>query len=63
MWNAETSFMESRNSDGSWAGEDEGWTEGDHWAYSLDVMVNLFFLGFFMGFSLRTMGNSMMCQG
>ncbi|OWZ72964.1 hypothetical protein AYX14_01548 [Cryptococcus neoformans] len=38
MWNAETSFMESRNSDGSWAGEDEGWTEGDHWAYSLDVM-------------------------
>lgn len=35
--------MESRNSDGSWAGEDEGWTEGDHWAYSLDVMVNLFF--------------------
>nr|KIR88126.1 alpha-1,2-mannosidase [Cryptococcus tetragattii IND107] len=38
MWNAETGFMESRNSDGSWAGEDEGWTEGDHWAYSLDVM-------------------------
>ncbi|KIR34315.1 alpha-1,2-mannosidase [Cryptococcus deuterogattii MMRL2647] len=36
MWNAETGFMESRNSDGSWAGEDEGWTEGDHWAYSLD---------------------------
>ncbi|KAE8539215.1 hypothetical protein D1P53_004311 [Cryptococcus gattii VGV] len=28
MWNAETGFMESRNSDGSWAGEDEGWTEG-----------------------------------
>lgn len=38
MWNAEKGFMESRNSDGSWAGEDEGWTEGDHWAYSLDVM-------------------------
>jgi len=31
--------MEARNSDGSWAGEDAGWTEGDHWAYSLDVMV------------------------
>jgi len=32
--------MEARNSDGSWAGEDVGWTEGDHWAYSLDVMVS-----------------------
>jgi hypothetical protein len=31
--------MEARNSDGSWAGEEAGWTEGDHWAYSLDVMV------------------------
>lgn len=44
--------MESRNSDGSWAGEDEGWTEGDHWAYSLDVMASLcshYFLSFFKG--------------
>lgn len=52
MWNAETGFMESRNSDGSWAGEDEGWTEGDHWAYSLDVMASLcshYFLSFFKG--------------
>jgi hypothetical protein len=32
--------MEARNSDGSWAGEEAGWTEGDHWAYSLDVMVH-----------------------
>lgn len=31
--------MEAKNSDGSWAGEEAGWTEGDHWAYSLDVMV------------------------
>lgn len=30
--------MEARNLDGSWAGEDAGWTEGDHWAYSLNVM-------------------------
>lgn len=44
MWNAEIGFMESRNSDGSWAGEDEGWTEGDHWAYSLDVMASFFFI-------------------
>lgn len=51
--------MESRNSDGSWAGEDAGWTEGDHWAYSLDVMViffSLFFLGFSVGFWLRKVG-------
>lgn len=41
--------MESRNSDGSWAGEDAGWTEGDHWAYSLDVMV-IFFLYFSLAF-------------
>ena len=32
--------MEARNSDGSWAGEKAGWTEGDHWAYSLNVMVS-----------------------
>ncbi|WVQ79626.1 hypothetical protein IAT38_001726 [Cryptococcus sp. DSM 104549] len=38
IWNAETGFMEARNSSGVWAGEDAGWTEGDHWAYSLDVM-------------------------
>jgi hypothetical protein len=34
--------MEARNSDGTWAGEEAGWTEGDHWAYSLDVMVHLY---------------------
>jgi putative alpha-1,2-mannosidase len=41
LWNAGTGFMEARNSDGSWAGDHVGWTEGDHWAYSLDVMVRL----------------------
>jgi len=30
--------MEARNADGSWAGEDAGWTEGDKWCYSFDVM-------------------------
>jgi len=39
LFNNATGFMEARNSDGSWAGEEVGWTEGDHWAYSLDVMV------------------------
>jgi putative alpha-1,2-mannosidase len=40
MWNAETGFMEAKNADGSWAGPNAGWTEGDHWAYSLTVMVS-----------------------
>ena len=30
--------MEARNRDGSWAGQDEGWTEGDMWAYTFDVV-------------------------
>jgi putative alpha-1,2-mannosidase len=42
IWNAETGFMEARNSDGTWAGPKTGWTEGDHWAYSLTVMVRRF---------------------
>lgn len=40
IWNKRTGFMEARNEDGSWAGEWEGWCEGDHWAYSLTVMVS-----------------------
>jgi Glycosyl hydrolase family 92 len=28
LYNDETGFMEARNADGSWAGEDRGWTEG-----------------------------------
>lgn len=40
LFNTETGFIEARNSDGSFAGEDVGWTEGDHWAYSLDVMAS-----------------------
>jgi putative alpha-1,2-mannosidase len=38
LWNGHTGFMEARLSDGSFAGPDAGWTEGDHWAYSLNVM-------------------------
>ncbi|WWC88991.1 uncharacterized protein L201_003908 [Kwoniella dendrophila CBS 6074] len=38
LFNHETGHMEARNSDGTWAGSDKGWTEGDHWAYTLDVM-------------------------
>ena len=28
IWNPETKFMEARNADGSFAGQDAGWTEG-----------------------------------
>lgn len=28
LFNNETGFMEARNEDGSWAGADQGWTEG-----------------------------------
>ena len=30
--------MEARNASGVWAGQDAGWTEGDMWAYSFDVV-------------------------
>jgi len=38
LYNTETQFMEARNRSGAWAGEDAGWTEGDKWAYSFDVV-------------------------
>ena len=38
IFNNETGFMEARNADGSWAGQDAGWTEGDMWAYTFDVV-------------------------
>ena len=38
IYNNETDFMEAKNADGSWAGADMGWTEGDKWAYSFDVV-------------------------
>ncbi|TFK70503.1 glycoside hydrolase family 92 protein [Pluteus cervinus] len=41
IFNDETGFMEARNQDGSWAGEDRGWTEGDKWAYSFDVVHDM----------------------
>jgi putative alpha-1,2-mannosidase len=38
IYNNVTGFMEARNRDGTWAGQDEGWTEGDMWAYTFDVV-------------------------
>ncbi|KAH9483275.1 putative glycosidase [Psilocybe cubensis] len=41
LFNDATGFMEARNADGSWAGDDNGWTEGDKWAYSFDVVHDI----------------------
>ncbi|KAH9029473.1 glycosyl hydrolase family 92-domain-containing protein [Lactarius hengduanensis] len=38
IFNGITGFMEARNASGAWAGPDNGWTEGDKWAYSFDVV-------------------------
>jgi putative alpha-1,2-mannosidase len=38
IFNNETGFMEARVSNGSFAGADAGWTEGDMWTYTFDVM-------------------------
>ncbi len=38
LFNPATGFMQARNSDGSWAAPDVGWTEGDQWAYTWAVM-------------------------
>ncbi|KAL1739502.1 glycoside hydrolase family 92 protein [Schizophyllum fasciatum] len=41
LFNEGTNYMEAKNADGSWAGEDNGWTEGDKWVYSFDVAHNI----------------------
>jgi predicted alpha-1,2-mannosidase len=33
LFNPARGFMQARNSDGSWASPQEGWTEGDQWVY------------------------------
>jgi len=33
LFNAARGFMQAKNSDGSWASPDDGWTEGDEWVY------------------------------
>jgi predicted alpha-1,2-mannosidase len=38
LWNNETQFMQTRNANGSFARDDWGWTEGDKWVYTFDVM-------------------------
>ncbi|KZV99027.1 glycoside hydrolase family 92 protein [Exidia glandulosa HHB12029] len=41
IFNQHTGFMEARLSSGDWAGPDEGWTEGDKWAYTMDVVHDI----------------------
>jgi predicted alpha-1,2-mannosidase len=41
IFNKATGFMQARNSDGSWAAPDAGWTEGNTWVYTWAVMQDL----------------------
>ncbi|RMY25675.1 hypothetical protein D0867_00578 [Hortaea werneckii] len=38
IFNTKTGFMEAKNSNGTWAGSEQGWTEGDDWVYTFNVM-------------------------
>ncbi len=38
LFNPATGFMQAKNADGSWARDNEGWTEGDKWVYTFAVM-------------------------
>ena len=41
IFNSDTGFMEARNVSGALAGPDNGWTEGDKWAYTFDVVHDI----------------------
>ena len=41
LFNKTTGFMQARNSDGSWAKPDAGWTEGNTWVYTWAVMHDI----------------------
>lgn len=38
IYNPDTTFMEARNDNGTWAGPKQGWCEGDDWIYTFNVM-------------------------
>ncbi|KAI1739498.1 glycoside hydrolase family 92 protein [Xylaria scruposa] len=38
LWNPNTQFMQARNANGSFANDTWGWTEGDKWVYTFDVL-------------------------
>jgi predicted alpha-1,2-mannosidase len=37
IYNANSTFMEARNTNGTWASFEQGWTEGDAWIYTFAV--------------------------
>lgn len=37
IFNANRTFMQARNANGTWADPDQGWTEGDAWIYTFNV--------------------------
>ena len=41
LFNKATGFMQAKNSDGSWASPDAGWTEGNTWVYTWAVMHDI----------------------
>ena len=41
IFNNDTRFMQARLSNGSWSSETAGWTEGDKWAYTFDVVHDM----------------------
>jgi len=41
IFNKSTGFMQARNSDGSWADPNAGWTEGNTWVYTWAVMQDM----------------------
>lgn len=49
IYNAETGFMEAKNDNGTWAGREQGWTEGDDWIYTFNVMHDPLGLADLMG--------------
>ncbi|CAK1360972.1 unnamed protein product [Cercospora beticola] len=49
VYNSATGFMEAKNDNGTWAGRDQGWTEGDDWIYTFNVMHDPLGLADLMG--------------
>ncbi|KAF9235374.1 glycoside hydrolase family 92 protein [Melanogaster broomeanus] len=41
IFNPATGFMEAKKAGGTWAGPDNGWTEGDEWVYTFDVVHDI----------------------
>jgi predicted alpha-1,2-mannosidase len=41
LFNRARGFMQARNSDGTWASPDDGWTEGDQWVYLFGALHDI----------------------